>query len=812
MLYSDKYRRDTGGEYTPHAFVSLQNELLAKYGYNMADYIVFDPCAGVGNLENQFGRDYKRYCYLSTLEQMDVDTCKIKGFENVVQFDFLKSQDTFPLFKYKGEAMDIRDIAKHENKKLMIIMNPPYQNKKGFKNNLAIEFFNKCLQLSPDAMVFYYMTESFLRDEVSNYVNSGYNIVSHVFSNASTTFQLSEWPISQVIFQKPLRHSEGAPATEESHKRDVSASPQHDGNCHSEQSEESHDKFKNVSFGDKQFCGITQGYIYIVSNKTNTTLYIGVTNDLKRRIYEHKNHVLKGFTDKYNCEKLVYFEAFSRIDDAIAREKYLKGKNREYKNQLINEINPDWVDLYDYLLGDVSALPQHDDATRHSEAIPRHSEAFPSRHSERSEESLSSVGHSKAHSAEESHYTQEMFRCAQHDDATRHSEGAPATEESHKRDVSASPQHDGNAQHDGNNADYFLHPTASRYEYNAKEDKLEFIKTYTYDNERPNLLDEIDKKIKENQTGSVLGNVSYLRNIINLTNKPSNNIRTQITTDNLRYCLLSYGINFNTHDKYFERSYMAYKGKTENIPDELFSDAICFTLFYKAVAFTNRGQKNYIMPFTAQQLGCAENDLNVLLPPLENPTLPPLENPTLFDEMFRYAQHDGTRHSEAIPSRHSERSEESRTRDVSASPQHDGSTQYDSRRQEFDFRVWLRQFSFSEEAKNLFAAALEVFRYYHATYAEHDWNDSFYDITNAIMGKDTSEFKTLDAKTDTRITRVKTTKGTRGFGRNTIKYAVPSSALPTFINFFDARDVLARKINRELLEAGLLLWERENIY
>ena len=187
------------------------------------------------------------------------------------------------------------------------------------------------------------------------------------------------------------------------------------------------------------------------------------------------------------------------------------------------------------------------------------------------------------------------------------------------------------------------------------------------------------------------------------------------------------------------------------------------------------------------------------------------ENAVQFDFLKDWKSENGTRHSE--------RSEESVSQwDVSPSAQHDGGAQHDglaqhdSGRQEFDFRVWLRQFEFSEEAKNLFTAALEVFRYYHATYPEHDWNDSFYDITNAIMGKDTSEFKTLNAKTDTRITRVKTTKGTRGFGRNTIKYAVPSSALPTFINFFDARDVLARKINRKLLEAGLLLWERGNVY
>lgn len=136
---------------------------------------------------------------------------------------------------------------------------------------------------------------------------------------------------------------------------------------------------KDVKFNSKQSCDNAAGYIYIVTNKMNTTLYIGVTNNLKRRIYEHKNHMVKGFTDKYNCEKLVYFEAFSKISDAIEREKYLKGKKREYKERLINEINPNFTDLYDYIFGDVSTPSQHDKRifSPHSKAVAaRHSEAL----------------------------------------------------------------------------------------------------------------------------------------------------------------------------------------------------------------------------------------------------------------------------------------------------------------------------------------------------------------------------------------------------------------------------------------------------
>lgn len=509
-LYSEKYRKDTGGEYTPSCFVEKQNEILKEH-YNLDDFIVFDPCAGVGNLQNQFGKDYKNSCYLSTLDQTDVDICKIKGFENSVQFDYLKD-DKQPKFKYKGKELEITEIAKLENKKLMVIMNPPYQRIKGKKENLAILFFNKVLELNPQAIVFYYMTESFLRSEVKHYINSGYKILSHIFSNAKTTFLLSTWSISQVIFDKD-----------------------------------------------------------------------------------------KGETLDLNAIK------------------------------------------------------------------------------------------------------------------------------------------------------------ADRYELNAKTDKLEFKRTYIYNDTRPNLINEIDKKIKENKDGLVLGNFSYLESVINLTNKPSKNANS-ITSNNLVWSLLSKGLNFNTHQQYFERSDYMFKGNIDDIPKELFNDAIAFSTFYVRVAFTNKGQKNYIMPFTSDDLGCAKNDLNVLM--------------SANDDIFAGLS------------------------------------------KPFDFRDFLKQFEFSNEAKNLFKSALKIFRYYHSNdeYKNKDFNDSFYDITNAIMGKDESSFKEFESQNDTRITKVKTTKGTKGFGRNTIKYAVKSEYLPIFIEFFDNRDILARKINRQLVESGLLLWERENIY
>ena len=94
-----------------------------------------------------------------------------------------------------------------------------------------------------------------------------------------------------------------------------------------------------------------QYYVYILSNITGTTIYTGVTNDLVRRICEHKNHLDKGsFTDKYDVTKLVYYEIASDIRAAIEREKQIKGWNRARKNKLIQSKNPKWEDLYENIL------------------------------------------------------------------------------------------------------------------------------------------------------------------------------------------------------------------------------------------------------------------------------------------------------------------------------------------------------------------------------------------------------------------------------------------------------------------------------
>ena len=92
-----------------------------------------------------------------------------------------------------------------------------------------------------------------------------------------------------------------------------------------------------------------QYYVYILTNKRNTVLYTGVTNDLVRRTYEHKTKAVKGFTHKYNVHRLVYYECFNEVREAIAREKQIKAGSRQRKVDLVNRLNPEWQDLYESL-------------------------------------------------------------------------------------------------------------------------------------------------------------------------------------------------------------------------------------------------------------------------------------------------------------------------------------------------------------------------------------------------------------------------------------------------------------------------------
>lgn len=91
-------------------------------------------------------------------------------------------------------------------------------------------------------------------------------------------------------------------------------------------------------------------YVYIISNKYNSILYVGVTNNLKRRVFEHKEKLVEGFSNKYNCNKLVWYEETGNIESAILKEKQIKKWKREYKENIINNMNQNWIDLYEFIV------------------------------------------------------------------------------------------------------------------------------------------------------------------------------------------------------------------------------------------------------------------------------------------------------------------------------------------------------------------------------------------------------------------------------------------------------------------------------
>ncbi len=99
------------------------------------------------------------------------------------------------------------------------------------------------------------------------------------------------------------------------------------------------DRWKEIRVTKSQY------YVYILANSTNVALYIGITSDLNRRIYEHKQKLVRGFAEKYSIDKLVYYEVYHDPENAILRER-LKGSSRARKNRLVESLNPKWRDLY----------------------------------------------------------------------------------------------------------------------------------------------------------------------------------------------------------------------------------------------------------------------------------------------------------------------------------------------------------------------------------------------------------------------------------------------------------------------------------
>ena len=105
-----------------------------------------------------------------------------------------------------------------------------------------------------------------------------------------------------------------------------------------------------VTLGSRNFIYMKSYYVYILASERNGTLYIGITSNLAKRIWENKNKAISGFTSKYNTDKLVYFEEFQDINLALGREKLLKSWQRKWKMDLIEQTNQEWKDLYDEIV------------------------------------------------------------------------------------------------------------------------------------------------------------------------------------------------------------------------------------------------------------------------------------------------------------------------------------------------------------------------------------------------------------------------------------------------------------------------------
>jgi putative endonuclease len=102
-----------------------------------------------------------------------------------------------------------------------------------------------------------------------------------------------------------------------------------------------------------------QPAVYLMASQRNGTLYTGVTSDLIKRVWQHKNHVAEGFTEKYQVNMLVWFEQHETMESAIAREKAIKKWNRSWKLSLIEKTNPQWLDLWPEIIGEVTTPPRH---------------------------------------------------------------------------------------------------------------------------------------------------------------------------------------------------------------------------------------------------------------------------------------------------------------------------------------------------------------------------------------------------------------------------------------------------------------------
>jgi hypothetical protein len=212
-FFDKQYRSIVGGEYTPSILTQLQLQILnEKLGEHWRDeYIVFDPCCGVGNLQDILGNDYKKFCFLSTLDAGDVSVCQAKGYASSVQFDFLKNkrqqellksthQSDIPVYDMHGEKGDINFFAKKLNRKVLVLVNPPYNGKiaGSIHGDLFVDFIDKITGVVKNCTMFAYCPDAvYTRKEYFDVLQKKKGeILFAGLANAHDTFGLKNWGIA----------------------------------------------------------------------------------------------------------------------------------------------------------------------------------------------------------------------------------------------------------------------------------------------------------------------------------------------------------------------------------------------------------------------------------------------------------------------------------------------------------------------------------------------------------------------------------------------------------------------------------------
>ncbi|GMO58880.1 MAG: hypothetical protein Ta2D_04660 [Rickettsiales bacterium] len=196
IFFSEKHRKETGAQYTPKILVDLQTKILNENLESdwQEKYVIFDCCCGSANLQENIIN--KSNVYLSTLEQGDIFLAKSKGFDNVIKFNFLED-DKMPKFNYQNQILTINEIAKKENKEILVIINPPYEKE------MFIEFVEKIVKNIPNCKLFLYSPFGLYEKDIYFERLQELNpiILTNILVNARIFEELKDWGLSMSFFE-----------------------------------------------------------------------------------------------------------------------------------------------------------------------------------------------------------------------------------------------------------------------------------------------------------------------------------------------------------------------------------------------------------------------------------------------------------------------------------------------------------------------------------------------------------------------------------------------------------------------------------